>query len=33
MVAAQFRFEMAGEPLNGQAAPTTAPRILAPDAA
>jgi GT2 family glycosyltransferase len=28
-----FRFEMAGEPLNGQAAPATAPRILAPDAA
>jgi GT2 family glycosyltransferase len=28
-----FRFEMAGEPLGGQAAPATAPRIFAPDAA
>jgi hypothetical protein len=28
-----FRFEMAGEPLTGQAAPATAGRILAPDAA
>ena len=28
-----FRFEMAGEPLGGQTAPATAPRIFAPDAA
>jgi GT2 family glycosyltransferase len=28
-----FRFELAGEPLTGEAAPATAPRILTPDAA
>jgi hypothetical protein len=28
-----FRFEMAGEPLTGHAAPATAPRVFAPDAA
>jgi hypothetical protein len=28
-----FRFEMAGEPLTGKAAPANASRIFAPDAA